>query len=208
MNDSHPQRRNRLLFVVLFWVISSVWVMGCADRKIEGAVVATINEYRLTIKEFETQLAQELEMDPEFKLTQEAKESFLNQLVRKELLIQEAMKMKLDRRDRFIRAIERYWQSTLIRDLLELKGEEIERQTYISEEEIADRYHRMKAEDENLPPVETLRQEITQRLKEEKKTEKLKLWIDALQKQAKIEISRELLHEKKLGDVPIKPKAS
>ncbi len=170
--------------------------------------MATINEYRLTINEFETQLAQELEMDPEFKLTQEAKESFLNQLVRKELLIQEAMKMKLDRRDRFIRAIERYWQSTLIRDLLELKGEEIERQTYISEEEIADRYHRMKAEDENLPPVEALRQEITRRLKEEKKTEKLKLWIDALQKQAKIEISRELLHEKKIEDVPFKPKAS
>ena len=159
--------------------------------------MATINEYRLTINEFETQLAQELEMDPEYKLTQEAKESFLNQLVRKELLVQEAIKMKLDRRDRFIRAIERYWQSTLIRDLLELKGEEIERQTYISEEEIADRYHHLKAEDENLPPVEALRQEITQRLKEEKKTEKLKLWIDALQKQAKIEISRELLHEKK-----------
>jgi len=179
------------------WVLLGLlFLLGCTDRNPEGAVVARINDYQLTLKEFETRLAADMEMDPEFKLTQQAKKTFLDQLIQRELLIQEAMKLKLDRRDQFIQAIERYWQSTLIRDLLELKGKEIEKQTYISEEEVMLRYQQMKADDETLPPLEKIRADIIQHLKEEKKTEKLKKWIETLREKATIEINQELIQEK------------
>ena len=98
-----------LIFVLLFFVIC------CAQEQTEKKeIVAKINDYELTLEEFEDQLATELNLDKDFKLTKEAKRDFLEQLIRKELLIQEATKLELDRREKFTRAIERYWESTLI----------------------------------------------------------------------------------------------
>jgi len=50
-----------------------------------------------------------LNLDREFKLTQKAKKDFLDQLIVKEVMIQEAKKRNLDRKEKFVRAIERYW---------------------------------------------------------------------------------------------------
>jgi hypothetical protein len=134
-------------------------------------------------------------MDRDFKLTKEAKKGFLEELIKKELLIQEAKKLHLDRKEKFVRAIERYWESTLIRDLMELKGGEITRRALVSQEEIEDYYKEMQKSEEKLPSLKVLKEKITKELKEEKKTRMLKEWIDDLRKEAKIEINQELLYK-------------
>jgi hypothetical protein len=91
-----------------------------------------INDYHLTLDEFQDQLAAELKLEKDFKLTEEAKREFLEGLIRKELLIQEAKRLKLDRKEKFVRAIERYWESTLIRDIMDLKGKEIAKKIFVS----------------------------------------------------------------------------
>jgi len=165
---------------------------GCGQEPPEEKILAKINDYHLTLNEFEQQLAGDIEMEPDFKLTPESKKKFLDQLIRKELLIQEAMRLKLDRREQFIRAIERYWQQTLIRDLIEMKGAEISKRVVISEADIEARYKSMKAANANLPPLEEVRDEIVAQLKEEQKTQKLKEWIEALKNNATIEINKEM----------------
>ncbi len=197
MKNSIRQTKRGLFLKTALCLVFMFLLTTCAGQKSDEEIVARINEYNLSLKEFETQLAANLDTDPEFQLDQQAKDAFLDQLIQRELLIQEAMKLKLDRRDRFIRTIERYWQSTLIRDLLELKGVEVEKQTYVSEEEVTGRYQKMRNEDPSLGPIETFREEIMQGLKEEKKTQKLKEWIGLLQKNAKIEINRDLLQGKR-----------
>ncbi len=156
-------------------------------------ILARINDYNLSLDEFQKQLASEVEMDKEFKLTREAKKAFLNDLIRKEILIQEARKLKLDTREEFRRAIERYWESTLIRDLIELKAKDIAEKTYVSEEEIAARYKAMEAAGRTLPPLKDVREKIRKRLMEEKRTKLLEAWISALKKKAHIEINEKLL---------------
>ena len=132
-------------------------------------------------------------MDKDFKLTREAKKEFLEQLIRKELLIQEAKKLRLDRKDKFIRTIERYWESTLIRDVIELKSKEIEKKVYVSEDEIEIRYKEMKESRNKLLPLQGIRDIISKELKEKKKTMMLEKWISDLRKKARIEIAEELL---------------
>ena len=106
-----------LLIFVLF-----LSLFCCAqEKKPESKVLCRINDYNLTVDEFQYQLAADLELDKDFKLTEEAKREFLEGLIKKELFIQEARRLKLDSKDKFIRAIERYWESTLIRDLMDLK---------------------------------------------------------------------------------------
>ena len=167
---------------------------GCSGESNEKPeVLARINDYRLTLDEFQRQLATEMEMDKEFKVTRGARKDFLDDIIKKEILIQEAQKLKLDTREEFRRAIERYWESTLIRDLLDLKAKEIAERTVVTEEEIKARYKALKGKDETLPSLQNLREEIERKLKEEKKTALLENWINDLKTKAHIEINENLL---------------
>jgi hypothetical protein len=167
---------------------------ACGSQQDENEkVLAKINDYQMTLKEFRTQLTSNLEFEKGFKLTQEAKEQFLDSLIGKEVLIQEAMKLKLDRKKRFIDAIERYWQATLIKNLMELKMEEIKKSVYISQEEIEANYDKMKQSQANLPPLSDIREKIAKKIKEEKNAKVFANWIKELKQNAKIEINQELL---------------
>jgi len=172
----------------------SLGFSACGNQQEEnGEVLAKINDFQMTLKEFKTQLARNLEFEKDFKLTREAKEEFLNSLIQKELLIQEALKLKLERKKKFIEAIERYWEATLIKNLMELKGKEISATTYVSEEEIQDRYDKMKKSNPDLPPLAEMRNQIQDKIKRDQKTRELAKWIEDLRKSAKIEIDQELL---------------
>jgi hypothetical protein len=178
----------------LFALLILVCFSGCKrDNGEKPEILARINDYNLTLDEFQKQLASEIEMDKEFKLTRGARKAFLNEIIKREVLIQEARRLKLDSREAFRSAIERYWESTLIRDLVELKAKDIAEKTYLSEEEINARYKVMKAVDETLLPLKDVREEIGKKLKEEKKTALLEKWINDLKNKADIKINEKLL---------------
>lgn len=181
---------------IIYWPLAIICFsfFCCAQEQIgEDKTIAKINDYVLTLDEFQVQLAEELELDREFKLTKEAKKDFLDRLITKEILIQEAKNLELDRREKFMRTIERYWESTLIRDLMEMKGKAIEKRTVVSEEEIQMKYKKMKEQEESLPPLETIRDKVSQRILADKKSKILAEWVNQLKKKATIEINQKLL---------------
>ncbi|NQT56375.1 MAG: hypothetical protein HQ551_09120 [Desulfobacteraceae bacterium] len=183
-------------FCLLFTLTLLLSVPCCTEQKTENAeILAKINDYELTKEEFEFLLVSDLEFDPDFKLTEEARELFLDQLIQQELFIQEAKRLRLDTKEKFIKAIERYWEATLIKELLDLKGKEVNKRTYVTQEEVEVRYEEMKNSNDTIPPFERIAKEIAQNLKEEKKRKKLREWINTLRKTAKIEINEEQLSQ-------------
>ena len=172
------------MYLLLFICFLSIFCCS-QEKKDENEILAKINDYALTLDEFHSQLAAELEMDRDFKI--------LEGLIKKEILIQEAKKRDLDRKEKFTRAIEHYWESTLIRDLMEAKGKEIEKRTIISQEEIESRYKEMKKSEAELPPFEDIHEKIERKMIEQKKHRVLKEWIDDLRKKAHVEVKQELL---------------
>jgi hypothetical protein len=158
-------------------------------------VVAKINNCEVTYDEFMSQLSAEVDMNDDFKLTKQNRDKFLDRLIRKEVMIQEAKRLKLDTQEKFVRAIERYWESVLIRDLMELKGKEIASKAVISEEEIGTRYNELVAAGKKPPPMKESRPIIIHELKEEKMTRLLKEWVDEQIRKADIKINRELLYQ-------------
>jgi hypothetical protein len=182
----------RRSFVVILAL--GLFVIGCGGKQAEEKeVLARINDYELSLEEFEYQLVREMEMDEGFKLTRDAKSAFLEQIIQKELLIQEAKRLKLDRRKEFTEAIERYWESTLIRDLMALKGNEVVRRASVTQEEIQSRYERMKESNPSLPPLESIEGDVVSQVTEEKKREKLAEWLKDIREKAKIEVNEDLL---------------
>ena len=181
---------------VIHWVAMSliVCLYSCSqDESGQDLILAKINDYALTLNEFNTQLKEELEYDKDFKLNHGARKTFLDQIITKELLIQEAKRRELDRKDKFIRAIERYWEATLIRDLMALEGQAIEKRTVVSQEEIKARYDAMLKSDPNLPPVASLQDQIAQEILNDKKQRSLEEWIGRLKTQAKISVNESLI---------------
>lgn len=158
-------------------------------------VVAKINSCELTHDEFMTQLAAEVEMTDDLKITKQNRDKFLETLIRKEVMIQEAKRLKLDTQERFVRAIERYWESMLIRDLMELKGKEIASTVVISEEEIENHYKELVASGKKPQPIQEIRPIIIRELREAKKTRLLKEWVDEQIRKADVKINSELLYQ-------------
>jgi peptidyl-prolyl cis-trans isomerase C len=181
---------------VIQWVAVGLilCLFSCSqDKSGQDLILARINDYALTLNEFNTQLKEELEYDKDFKLNHGARKTFLDQIITKELLIQEAKRRQLDREDKFIRAIERYWEATLIRDLMAMEGQAIEKRTVVSQEEIEARYGALLKSDPNHPPLASLQDQIAQEIINEKKQRSLEEWIGRLKTQAKISVNESLI---------------
>ena len=186
--------KKRMFYLLMF--ILSIQLFSCSQEvPKDKEILASINDYNLTLNEYQSRLAAELELDRELKLTKEARDNFLEEIIRKELLIQEAKKLNLDKKESFIRTIERYWEATLIRDLMEKKGKEISKTALISQEEIEAVYNEMKKSEGGISPFAQLEEDLAGDLREKKKTELLKEWINGLREKAEIEINRELLYK-------------
>ena len=106
--------------------VLSFCVMGCGSStgSEKKEIVIQINNSKISLAEFNDLIKFEAYADPEMELTTDTRDQFINYLVRKELLIQEAAKLKLNSKREFIQTIERYWEATLIRNFLDLKSAE------------------------------------------------------------------------------------
>jgi hypothetical protein len=177
-------------------LIALLFFTGCSDSAPQGPTVATINEYAIPLGDFEAQLADAMEYDESFKLTDASRQAFLEELIRKELLIQEAKRLALDREEKFVASIERYWEATLIRNLIDRKGVELARGIIVSEEEIADYYEKKPAFREAGTALPEAHDTIRDTLRENKKSLALQAWLDELRSKAAIDINEELLYRK------------
>jgi len=187
------------LYLLLILVLS-VSILSCSQEPAgKRKILAKINDFELPFDEFEEKLVQDLNVEADYKLNKETKREFLEQLIREELLVQEGARLRLDREEKFIKGIERYWKATLIRAVMEVMSDSITKKTYVSQEEFDAHYNYLKKNNYlkkmNLAmlPKEDMEQAIIEILKEKKKTEKLKEWITELRKNARIEINEDLL---------------
>jgi len=184
------------MFCCFILFLLSLGVFSCSNEEAhQQEILARVNNYNLTLHEFQAKLTGELELDPDLKPTAEAKQDFLESLIGKELLIQEAKKLDLDRKNKFVRTIERYWESTLIRDLLEIKGEEISQNISIPEVDIEARVKEIEKSGKGVKDPEKAREKAVAELKNRKRREMLREWISGLRKTAKIEINQGLLQK-------------
>ncbi len=187
----------RKVTIILMATILLFLFIGCSSDNgaDQPGILATINNFQLTQDEFQRKLVKEIEYSNSYKATIDAKKEFLASIIKKELLIQEAARLGLDKRKDFILAIEKYWEATLIKHLMEEKNQEIHELTLVTENEIKQKYEKLKSSKKGLPPLDQIEKEIADELFEAKKTAILNDWITSLHKEAKIHINSKLLNE-------------
>ena len=108
------RKRNFIWLIAGVVCVISLWY-AYSQRPEQKKVVARINNYVMTLEDFEDGIAH----SPYQVQRRRDLEGLLDLAVRKQVLIQEAEKEGLDKNKSFMKTIERYWRQTLIKELVE-----------------------------------------------------------------------------------------
>lgn len=185
------------IMITIISIIIVCFIFGCSsdNKKNKTRVIATINDFQLTENEFQKKLVKDMKYTNTYKTTIEAKKKFLQTIIKKELLIQEAKRLGIDKEKEFISAIERYWEATLIKNLLEKKCKEIIKKACVSEKNIKKKYQELKSMNNSITPLDKIEKSIAKDLLEAKKTATLNKWTKSLYDKADITIDSGFLTE-------------
>jgi len=127
----------RLILVIFF-------VLGCIQRgHTEGPVIAKVNDAVITKDDFLRNMDRLPEWAKERFATREGKRRFLEELIKRELLYQEAKRAGLDRDKEFTEKLEEFKKMTLLSMLIR---KEIEEKAIVSDEEVKKYYDDNKEE--------------------------------------------------------------
>jgi parvulin-like peptidyl-prolyl isomerase len=136
--------------LILLFVFCMVFACAKKEEK-KGAYLAKIGDSVITQADFE----REMKGLPEFvqKMFEgtSGKESFLNELVKRELLYKEALKKGLDKDPEYVKKLEDFKKITLVGLLLQ---KEIEGKVKVSDQEVKDYYEKNKGK---FAPVTQIR---------------------------------------------------
>jgi len=168
--------------------------LGCHGQTAEEEKpVAKVNDYVITEKAFRRELSSSARLSGIVAPGWEDKKGFLDEQIKKELLIQIAVARGLDKEEGFRESIENYWQQTLITALLKEQCSRLEKDIVVSREEIEARYRQMADSGPGLSPLCEMLPGIERQIREEKKTEALEKWVTGLAKEAKVHVFEENL---------------
>lgn len=178
-------------FAVICFVLSFLTGCSVCDRGLDEDVVAQVNRYKMSIEDLKDELKNIPYDEPALLRTREGRMEYINRLLEKQVLLQEAQLRGLDKEKDFMRSIENYWEQALLKALLERKSREISEFIYVSEEEIED-YYRDSGE---RMPLSAIKEDIKRTMRQKKETSAMNAWIEELRKKAYIKINEEVLDE-------------
>ena len=181
----------KMVFVVI--LISGFIFAGCSSERNGGdeGVVAQVNDYKMKADDLRYDLKHTPYDEKSLLETKEGRKEYVNQLLEKEVLLQEAQRLGLDREKDFMKSIEGYWEQALLKILLERKSDEISDLTHVSDDEIEEYY----SNSENRTFFPKTKADIKKTIRRKKETEAMNVWIEELKKQSYIKINEEILEE-------------
>jgi hypothetical protein len=180
------------------WLMMSL--SGCGPRNAEANAqrpAVIINKLKLTQDELQQEIAA-AHRAPHAALSSTGEEpEWLSRLIEREILVQEAQRLGIDRDPAFMGTIERFWKEALIKLLLERKGREIAGQTRVYEPEIEAAYKQLAPQASAAPPesLPALREDLSRRILQDKEAEAMENWVAQLRQRAHVVIDQEAVDE-------------
>lgn len=106
----------------LIITLAMLMIAGCKCQAKDKQVLARINNYEITKQEFEEEFK-----NSGFSIsdTEESRKSFLDNLINRKLVLQEAQRQGVDKDSAFLKSIERFWEQSLLKVMLDKKSKDI-----------------------------------------------------------------------------------
>ncbi|MCM8793571.1 MAG: SurA N-terminal domain-containing protein [Candidatus Omnitrophica bacterium] len=175
----------RYLIIVVFLFL----FFGCTKRNPDKLVIK-INNFQMTAKEFEEEFR---EAGASILGPNNQKEKFLENLVNRKLILQEAENLGLNKDKEFLKSIERFYEQMLLKAVLDKKSNEFASKTQVNEQEIEAYYNELKEKGLIEKPLSEVYKEIKWQLLRQKQAQAFEQWVEGLRAKARIEIDKKAL---------------
>ena len=197
----------KLLKASIYWQLLLVFfaagfcMAGCDSRRSgvsNEKPVVRVNKLQLTKSDLQEELKTRVVPLRGAQASDEQEPEWLTQLIDRELLVQEAQRLGLNREQDFMRTVEHFWKQALIKQLVSRKGREINAGLHIYEPQIEAYYKKLAQEKGGaIEPLSVLRKDIVRTLEEETADQAMEDWLVNLRKNAHISVDRETLQQLK-----------
>ncbi len=184
-----------IYYKYLKWVIVlsvSVSLFGCASDKDEQ-VIAKVNEEPIYLKDFKRELTFMAKQNPSLEVDKETVYDLMDTLIKRQLIIQEAMKRDMAEDPGFVDTIKSFWEQTLIRNFIEYKIKEFDMYVFVTDAEVETYYDKLQDGDMAIPPLGEAYNQIKDMIEQEKKSRALDDWLEKERKGSRIQIEKEIL---------------
>lgn len=176
---------NTVLFFLLCFMI-----FGCSRNEPSEKIVVRINKYTLTPQEFDEVYAESGVSED----SPSAREKFIDNLITRKLLLQEAQKEGIDTQKSFLRTIENLWEQALLKIVIDQKAKELASAVNVTDEELTDFYNLWaKDHPENTESFSEMREIIKWKLLKRKQQSAFSSWVNSLKSRANVEIDKKAL---------------
>ncbi|MDD5166301.1 MAG: SurA N-terminal domain-containing protein [Candidatus Omnitrophica bacterium] len=174
----------------LFLLVLSVFIFGCGEPAKKGDTLARINDYRITKEEFENDFKDSIFGKDD---TLESRKAFLNNLINRKLILQDAGRRGLDKDKNFLKMIERFWEQSLLKLTLDNKAKELSGSAFVSDKMIEDTYKGMVKAGKTDKTYDQMYQQVKWEITKREESKGMNDWISDLRKNSCIEINGDLL---------------
>lgn len=175
--------------MILFIAIFSAGCGGSGEKK---QILAKINNYEITAEEFNEEFKDSKYADND---TEESRRQFLNTLINRKLILQDAQANNLDKNKDFLRIIEKFWEQSLFKLALDKESKEVSGSIVVDDKAIKGLYEKMLEEGSVDKPYDDMYDRIKWEFSNKKQSEAMNAWIDGLNKKAQIKINYNLLNQ-------------
>lgn len=174
---------------LLFFLVA-ICASGCGRVPGKKTILAKINNYEITQDEFEAEFKESgfSRID-----TPESKREFLDNLINRKLILQEAQLKGLDKDENFLKMIERFWEQSLLKLALDRKSKELTGKVFVSDKAIEEAYQNMVKEGRTEKPYEAMYHQIKWEITQAKESQLMNEWVAGLEKEAHIRVNYSLL---------------
>lgn len=167
-------------------------IAGCGQSGKEQ-FLAKINNYVITPAEFEQEFRDSPYGNDD---TIDSRRIFLEQIINRQLILQDAQHRGIDKDKSFLKMIERFWEQSLLKLTLDRISREISGSVQVSDREIKEAYEKKFSEGKTDKSYAQAYNNIKSDLIKTKETRLMNEWLGGLYKKAKIEINYGLLNNK------------
>jgi hypothetical protein len=164
----------------------SLFLLGCGGSQPgKKAVLAKVNNYEITREEFEREFKDSSYAAVD---TPQSRNEFLNNLINRKLILQEAQARGLDRDKAFLRTIERFWEQSLLKLSVDRKTREIAKAASVDDRAVLAVYKKMVQEGRTDKSYQEMHDGIKREIVMRKQAILMNDWLKGLWKKAKIEV--------------------
>jgi hypothetical protein len=194
--DLEKNRRNNMaknkpyIWCILLITAVCLPASSCAKRPATDKTAVKVNDYSITAAEF-NELFSEAKDQAD---TPEARKRFLDNLIMRKLLLQEAQGEGLDKQKDFLKAIENFWEQSLLKIVVDKKIQEVSRNITVTDKELEDYYNKWVQEHPGATKTfDEIRRSIKLPLLRKKQTMAVNTWVEDLKKKASIAIDKKAI---------------